>query len=154
VWKSCAVQCCHTDPSTNVGAEHSAPLKCSFKFMELFESLPVKISQHEQLANKGCLQARDDWRRYFGTVRGFVFCLGKYNAIAVAVPDCLPERIEAVAYASEIAFLYDGIVSFFHDTRGHHLYVRRSAKRRSSCRQSSTSNCPRTCSSTSGHWRR
>ena len=121
MWKSCAVQFCYTDPTTNMGAVHSAPLECSFEFMELFESLAVKISQHEQLANKGCLQAGADWRRYFGTVRGFVFCPGKYDAIAVAVPDCLPERLEAVAYASEIAFLYDGIVYFIHDTRGQHL---------------------------------
>ena len=32
----------------------------------------------------------------------------EYNFIQVTVPECLPERLEIIAYANEFAFLYDG----------------------------------------------
>jgi hypothetical protein len=100
-----------TEAIPQMETENSTPVDpSSYESMGLFEDLPVRMSKHEQLANKGCLQAKEDWKRHVGPVQGFTGCLGKYNAIAVAVPECLPGRIEAMAYANEIAFLHDGIV--------------------------------------------
>jgi len=84
---------------------------CSYESMGLFENLPVRISKYEQLANKGCLRAQEDWKRHVGPIGGFSGCLSKCNLIAVGLPECLPGRIEAIAYANEVAFLHDGTVT-------------------------------------------
>jgi hypothetical protein len=98
--------------------QNSTPVDpCSYESMGLFDGLPVRISRHEHLANKGCLQAQEDWERHIGPVQGFVGLLDKFNGIAIALPECLPDRIEAISHAMEIAFLHDGIVTTDLDRR-------------------------------------
>jgi hypothetical protein len=89
--------------------EHSVPIDpCSYEFMGL--SLSARISKYEHIAVQACVQAQADWTNHVGPIPGFVGCMGKYNFAAIAMPELLPERLGAMAYGSEVAFLCDGIV--------------------------------------------
>jgi fusicocca-2,10(14)-diene synthase/ophiobolin F synthase len=80
----------------------------AYDFKDLCDSLPVRISKLEHLANKGALRAQEDWKRYVGPLNNFHGCMSKYNVVALAIPECLPDRLEAITYVNEFAFLYDG----------------------------------------------
>lgn len=57
----------------------------------------------------GCLKAQRDWDKYVGPIVDFHGSLGdSYSFISATVPECLPQRLEVIAYANEFAFLYDG----------------------------------------------
>jgi hypothetical protein len=89
--------------------EHSVPVdSCSYESMGLFDPLSARISKHEHIANEVCLQTQEDWKRHIGPIPGFTGCIGKHNFIAITLPECLPERLGALAYASEVGFLLDG----------------------------------------------
>lgn len=75
----------------------------------LCESLLLRESKNAHAADIGCLRAQSDWKRYFGRTVDFVGCMSpRFNALAVAIPEALPERLEITAYANEFAFLLDG----------------------------------------------
>lgn len=60
---------------------------------------------------KGCLRAQNDWDANVGNIAGYQGGIGDpYSFMAVTLPECLPERLEILAYANEFAFLYDGNV--------------------------------------------
>jgi hypothetical protein len=57
----------------------------------------------------GATCAQEDWTRLVGPVGHYKGGLGaEYSFIRVTVPECRPERLEIISYASEFAFLYDG----------------------------------------------
>ncbi|RDW88454.1 fusicoccadiene synthase [Coleophoma cylindrospora] len=83
----------------------------TYDSMGLCEALPLRVSKHANLADKGSVRAQADWRKFVGPIHNFTGCLSpKYNGIAVAVAECLPDRLEVVTYANEFAFLHDDIL--------------------------------------------
>ncbi|KAK8121317.1 terpenoid synthase [Apiospora kogelbergensis] len=57
---------------------------------------------------RGCLRAQNDWDANVGNIAGYQGGIGDpYSFMAVTLPECLPERLEILAYANEFAFLYD-----------------------------------------------
>ena len=105
-------------------SEHSVPVDpYSYESMGLFDSLAVRNSKHERLAVQASRQAQEDWKRHAGPITGFVGASGKYHFIAATIPECLPERLGALAYASELGFLLDGTVALNH-TFSYPLYLR------------------------------
>ncbi|AEO63664.1 uncharacterized protein THITE_121363 [Thermothielavioides terrestris NRRL 8126] len=78
----------------------------------LCPKLPVRVSRNPELADRGALRAQSDWKSLFGSLpRGFAGTMGpEHNLIATCLPEALPDRIELVTYACEIALLaYDAI---------------------------------------------
>lgn len=81
----------------------------TYNDLGLCSSLPLRVHKFAHLADKGALRAQEDWKRLVGPIRNFTGCLSpRFNGIAVAVPECIPERLEIVTYANEFAFLHDG----------------------------------------------
>lgn len=86
------------DPSTyeTHGLDHGLPLR-----------------QHNQQIKEvnSILRSHKDWTKHVSPVKGYKggiadpFCF-----VSVTVPECLPNRIEAISYANEYAFLYDGMM--------------------------------------------
>lgn len=75
----------------------------------LCDGIPLRIHKNADLEDIGALRAQEDWRKYVGPVENFKGGLGPmFSFIAVTVPECLPERLEILAYANEFAFLHDG----------------------------------------------
>lgn len=75
----------------------------------LCEGIPLRVHKHPHLEDIGTLRAQEDWRRLVGPVDNYKGGLGpKYSFMSVAVPECLPERLEIISYANEFAFLHDG----------------------------------------------
>ena len=73
-------------------------------------ALPLRHSNYSHLADEGCRSAQEDWNRLVGRISNFHGCLSpRFNAIAVAFPECFPDRIALIAYANEFAFLQDGM---------------------------------------------
>ncbi|KAH7048409.1 isoprenoid synthase domain-containing protein [Macrophomina phaseolina] len=74
--------------------------------------LDLRISKYADFEEIGTIRAQEDWRKYVGPVEPYYRGgLGpKYNFMAIAVPECLPERLEIISYANEFAFLYDDMV--------------------------------------------
>ena len=57
----------------------------------------------------GAIKAQEDWTRLVSRVEHYKGGLGaRFDFVSVTVPECLPERLEILAYANEFAFLYDG----------------------------------------------
>ncbi|KAL2257251.1 hypothetical protein VTK26DRAFT_424 [Humicola hyalothermophila] len=78
----------------------------------LFEGIPVRVHRNTELDNRGALRAQKDWKRLFGSLpAGFVGSLGpEYNLTSSWLPETLPNRIELVAYLSELVFLLDDLI--------------------------------------------
>ena len=61
--------------------------------------------------NIGAVRAQQDWAKLVRPISQYKGGLGpEYSFIRVTVPECLPERLEIIAYANEFAFLYDGSI--------------------------------------------
>lgn len=75
-------------------------------------SLKVRRNNYPQYEVTGTLRAQEDWKRYVGSIKeSYWGGLSPYgNFMAIAIPECIPERLEIVSYANEIAFLHDGII--------------------------------------------
>lgn len=73
-------------------------------------TIPVRCHRSGFLETRGAHRARSDWAEHVGSVEGRHGGLThRFGLMQVAVPECLPERLEVLAYASEIGFLYDDI---------------------------------------------
>lgn len=71
---------------------------CSFK---------VHKDYHKDI--NGCLRAQRDWKNHVGPIDEWYGGIGdSWSFVAATMPECLPERLEVIAYANEFAFLYDG----------------------------------------------
>ncbi|KAM7201355.1 terpenoid synthase [Rhypophila sp. PSN 637] len=78
----------------------------TYKTDGLADSVPVRVHRDVHRVIEGALQAQRDWSSH---VRG----LGnKFSLMSVAIPECLPERLEIMSYANDFAFLYDGMGTF------------------------------------------
>ncbi|KAL1597851.1 hypothetical protein SLS60_008338 [Paraconiothyrium brasiliense] len=58
------------------------------------------------------MRLRNDWQKHIGSLPSTTYGGQgpQYNFTAVTIPECLPERLEIVAYIMEFAFLHDDLV--------------------------------------------
>lgn len=76
---------------------------------DLCNGLPLRMHRDTFAEIKGSLRAQKDWSEHVRPVNGYKGGLGpRFSFMQVTVPECLPERLEVIAYANEFAFLYDG----------------------------------------------
>ncbi len=91
-----------------------------FKFSDLIDpstyetesicnNIPLRKHKESFKEHSGALRAQKDWIKLVGPLNDYKGGLGsEYSFIQVTVPECLPDRLEILAYANEFAFLYDG----------------------------------------------
>lgn len=75
----------------------------------LCDNVPLRKHKDCFRENIGTVRAQKDWSKLVGP-RG-IYKGGQgpeYNFIEVTVPECIPGRLEIIAYVNEFAFLYDG----------------------------------------------
>ena len=78
-------------------------------FRELCGALPLRKHNDAHKERIRACRAQDDWSRLVEPVKNYKGGLAKeFGFMQVCVPECLPERLEIVSYANEMAFLYDG----------------------------------------------
>ncbi|KAK8059989.1 hypothetical protein PG996_009919 [Apiospora saccharicola] len=83
----------------------------SYETEGLSGGIDVRKSSFTELEDRGAIRAHQDWARHVGPCKGYRGGLGpEYSFVSVVMPECLPERMEVVAYANEFAFMYDDIV--------------------------------------------
>ncbi|KAK6828344.1 hypothetical protein PG987_011685 [Apiospora arundinis] len=83
----------------------------SYETEGLSGGIEVRKSKLTELEDRGAIRAHQDWSRHVGPCKGYRGGLGpEYSFISVVMPECIPERMEVVAYANEFAFMYDDIV--------------------------------------------
>lgn len=84
----------------------------------------LRINRDQELVDLGTIRAQEDWNQNVGAVGFYKGGLGpQYSFISVAVPECLPDRIEIMAYVNEMIFLHDDIIEdSTKDKASHPLY--------------------------------
>lgn len=86
-----------------------------YETQNLCGDIPLRLHKDWNLEEIGAFRAQDDWRNLVGPLEIYKGGLGpRFNLMATAIPECLPERLEIISYANEFAFLYDGAVYLFH----------------------------------------
>ena len=77
----------------------------------LCEGIPLRKHMDPCKENIGAVRAQQDWAKFVRPLSQYRGGLGpEYSFIRVTVPECLPDRLEIIAYANEFAFLYDGTI--------------------------------------------
>jgi hypothetical protein len=74
-----------------------------------FTQFAARLSTNNHLADSGTLRARSDYAAIVGnspSSDGGASTVGNFNGLLYF--DCLPDRIEILAYLNELAFLHDG----------------------------------------------
>lgn len=75
----------------------------------LAEGIPLRVHKDAFKETDGTLRAQKDWSENVSPLHEYKGGLGeRFSLMSVAVPECLPDRLEAISYANEFAFLYDG----------------------------------------------
>lgn len=75
----------------------------------LCEGIPLRAHRNPEREDYGTLRAQEDWRTHVAPMGEYRGGLGpEYSFMTVAVPECLPDRLEIISYANEVAFLHDG----------------------------------------------
>nr|A2PZA5.1 RecName: Full=Fusicoccadiene synthase; Short=FS; AltName: Full=Fusicoccin A biosynthetic gene clusters protein 1; AltName: Full=PaDC4:GGS; Includes: RecName: Full=Fusicocca-2,10(14)-diene synthase; AltName: Full=Diterpene cyclase 4; Short=DC 4; Includes: RecName: Full=Geranylgeranyl diphosphate synthase; Short=GGDP synthase; Short=GGS [Diaporthe amygdali]BAF45924.1 fusicoccadiene synthase [Diaporthe amygdali]BAF45925.1 fusicoccadiene synthase [Diaporthe amygdali] len=84
----------------------------------LCEGIDVRKSKFTTLEDRGAIRAHEDWNKHIGPCGEYRGTLGpRFSFISVAVPECIPERLEVISYANEFAFLHDDVTDHVgHDT--------------------------------------
>lgn len=79
----------------------------------LCDGIDVRKNDYTSLEDRGAIRLHHDWTKYIGPCREYRGTLGpEYSFMSVAVPECIPERLEIISYANELAFAHDGESSF------------------------------------------
>ena len=77
----------------------------------LCEGIELRRHAAADLEEIGAFRVQEDWRRLVGPLekpfRGGL--APNFSFITVAVPECLPERLEITSYALEFGFIHDGM---------------------------------------------
>ncbi|KAI3329071.1 putative geranylgeranyl diphosphate synthase [Xylariaceae sp. AK1471] len=77
----------------------------------LCDGIPLRCHNNPELEEIGILKCHEDWRKSVGPLGLYRGCFGpRWNAIAITIPECLPERLKIVSYVVETGFLYDDIM--------------------------------------------
>lgn len=75
----------------------------------LCDGIDVRKSSHTEYEDRGAIRTHEDWAKYIQPCREYRGTLGPhYSFMSVAVPECIPERLEIISYANEFAFMHDG----------------------------------------------
>ncbi|KAG6353554.1 hypothetical protein INS49_005516 [Diaporthe citri] len=84
----------------------------------LCDGIDVRRNKYSFLEDRGAIRAHEDWNKHVAPCREYRGTLGpRFSFISVAVPDCIPERLEVISYANEFAFLHDDVTDHVsHDT--------------------------------------
>ena len=62
--------------------------------------------------NVGAVRAQKDWNELVQPLDHYKGGLAaKFNFMSIAVPECIPERLEIISYANEFAFLHDSTIT-------------------------------------------
>jgi len=77
-----------------------------------FTTLPVRINNRDEIANDATLRLVKDWAAYTGVTelnmtRVSLSPVGNFSCLVY--PETLPERLDSVAYMSDLFFLIDGM---------------------------------------------
>jgi hypothetical protein len=106
---------------------HPRPLKMQFKYssiLELTESetqnfnlgIPIRVHNNRELEDYGCIRAQHDWSN---TIAPLGFYKGgltsRLGFLSAVVPECLPDRLEFLAYVNEFEFIYDDMTDKLED---------------------------------------
>ncbi|CZT49095.1 related to Fusicoccadiene synthase [Rhynchosporium secalis] len=76
----------------------------------LCEGIDLRQHNYTYFEDRGAIRAHEDWTKFISPVTGYRGTLGpRFSFMSVAVPECIPERLEIVAYANEFAFLHDDV---------------------------------------------
>ncbi|KAK3389368.1 putative geranylgeranyl diphosphate synthase [Podospora didyma] len=74
----------------------------------LCRGYPLRNHRDAELVDLGTLRAQENWRRLVGPLGIYKGGLGpKFNFVSLALPECLPDRIEVIAYLNEMVFIHD-----------------------------------------------
>ncbi|KAL3448111.1 Ophiobolin F synthase [Aspergillus insuetus] len=75
----------------------------------LIEGIPLRKHEAGDLEEVGSFRVQEDWRRLVGPVENpYRGSLGpEISFITYTVPECLPERLEAISYGLDYGFLHD-----------------------------------------------
>ncbi|KAH6615376.1 fusicoccadiene synthase [Boeremia exigua] len=82
--------------------------RSSYRDDGLSNGIELRVHRSQYMEIIGSLHAQRDWSDLVSPVVRYHGGLGdRFNFVSVTIPDCLPERLEIIAYANEYAFLYD-----------------------------------------------
>ncbi|KAL2802056.1 Ophiobolin F synthase [Aspergillus granulosus] len=75
----------------------------------VIEDIPLRKHEAGDLEEVGSFRVQEDWRRLVGPVENpYRGSLGpEISFITYTVPECLPERLEAISYGLDYGFLHD-----------------------------------------------
>nr|UXN86878.1 Bifunctional terpene synthase [Didymosphaeria variabile] len=78
----------------------------------LCDGIPLRCHRNSDIEEFGLMRLRNDWQKHIGSLPSTTYGGQgpQYNFTAVTIPECLPERLEIVAYIMEFAFLHDDLV--------------------------------------------
>jgi hypothetical protein len=89
-----AMECTH---STVVGSAIVAKSGC-------FTALPDRQGNYQATADAASVSAFEDWSKYVGKVNEERYCADpRGHVVGLTIPDCLPDRIHAVAKIGSLA---------------------------------------------------
>ena len=75
----------------------------------LCDEIPLRIHNDTTKEDMGAIRCQQDWIEFAGPLNNYKGGLdAKISFMSVTLPECLPERLEILSYANELAFLYDG----------------------------------------------
>lgn len=75
----------------------------------LCDGIDFRKNHFSEMEDRGAIRAHHDWSKYVGACCEYRGTLGPiYSFMTVCVPECIPERLELIAYANEFAFMHDG----------------------------------------------
>lgn len=86
--------------------------KSIYETQGLCQGIDLRRHTASDLVDLGAFRAQEDWKRLVGPLLSpYKGSLGpKMSFMAVMVPECLPERLEVISYATEFGFLHDGML--------------------------------------------
>lgn len=75
----------------------------------LCDGIDVRKSNYTEFEDRGAIRTHQDWTKSVRSCCEYRGTLGpQYSFMSVAVPECIPDRLEIISYANEFAFLHDG----------------------------------------------
>lgn len=93
-----------------MGYQYSEEIeRSSYRDDGLANGMQLRIHRDSHKEISGVLHAQRDWSNLVSPLCRYHGALGaRFHFISVTIPECLPDRLEVVAYANEYSFLYDG----------------------------------------------
>lgn len=75
----------------------------------LCPDLPLRRNIRPLAEDIGATRAQEDWNRLVSPLKRYRGELAsRFSGVQLAVAECIPDRLEIISYANELAFIYDG----------------------------------------------